>query len=68
MPEQTEDERQFVVVVNAEEQYSVWPAGRGVPDGWRSAGVTGPRSRCLEHIATVWTDMRPLSLRRAPGD
>jgi MbtH protein len=65
MSEQSEDEPDFVVVVNAEEQYSVWPAVRAVPDGWRAVGVTGPKSDCLEHISAAWTDMRPLSLRQA---
>jgi len=54
----------YLVVRNAEEQYSIWPAGRDVPAGWESDGTTGPKEVCLEHIAQVWTDMRPLSLRR----
>ncbi|RLK25810.1 MbtH protein [Micromonospora sp. M71_S20] len=53
------------VVVNDEEQYSIWPDGREIPAGWRAEGFVGPRARCLEHIDSVWTDMRPLSLRRA---
>ncbi|GHH85670.1 MbtH protein [Streptomyces sulfonofaciens] len=56
---------QWTVVVNDEEQYSVWPADRDVPEGWRAVGVTGPKERCLDHIEEVWVDMRPLSLRRA---
>jgi MbtH protein len=55
----------FVVVVNAEEQYSIWPADRELPPGWRADGTRGSRDECLRHIALVWTDMRPLSLRRA---
>ncbi|MGW0533978.1 MbtH family protein [Streptomyces sp. NPDC003032] len=55
----------FSVVLNAEEQYSVWPQGKDIPDGWRADGVTGTKEECLSHIAEVWTDMRPLSLRRA---
>nr|WP_296067743.1 MbtH family NRPS accessory protein [uncultured Actinoplanes sp.] len=55
----------FQVVVNHEEQYSVWPAADRPPAGWRTTGFTGDRAQCLEHIATVWTDMRPLSLREA---
>jgi MbtH protein len=51
------------VVVNHEEQYSIWPADRDAPDGWRGAGVAGSRDDCLAHIAAVWTDMRPLSVR-----
>ncbi|MET9068573.1 MbtH family protein [Streptosporangium sandarakinum] len=55
----------FLVVLNDEEQYSVWPADRELPDGWRAEGFEGPREDCLAHIEKVWTDMRPLSLRRA---
>jgi MbtH protein len=54
----------FSVVINAEEQYSVWPLDRELPPGWRHAGKAGTREACLEHIATVWTDMRPRSLRK----
>ncbi|MEV0911253.1 MbtH family protein [Streptomyces hokutonensis] len=52
-----------LVVVNDEEQYSIWPADRPVPSGWRHQGFTGDKQACLDHIAEVWTDMRPLSLR-----
>ncbi|MDA0634424.1 MbtH family NRPS accessory protein [Nonomuraea sp. MCN248] len=52
-----------LVVVNHEEQYSIWPAGRELPPGWRAGGFTGTREECLAHIETVWTDMRPLSAR-----
>jgi MbtH protein len=51
-------------VVNHEEQYSIWPADRESPAGWRDEGVRGSKPECLAHIKTVWTDMRPLSLRR----
>ncbi|QKW23310.1 MbtH family NRPS accessory protein [Kitasatospora sp. NA04385] len=54
----------YTVVSNDEEQYSIWPAGRDLPAGWHHAGVTGTKTDCLTHIGTVWTDMRPLSLRR----
>jgi MbtH protein len=54
----------YKVVVNHEEQYSIWPAYRENPLGWRDEGVTGPKSECLAHIKEVWTDMRPLSLRQ----
>jgi MbtH protein len=54
----------FVVVVNGEEQYSVWPSGREIPSGWREAGKSGPKSDCLAYIREMWTDLRPLSLRR----
>ncbi|MER5321154.1 MbtH family protein [Streptosporangium roseum] len=55
------------VVVNHEEQYSIWPTGRDLPDGWREEGVSGTRQECLDHIDQVWTDMRPLSAREATG-
>ncbi|MDI3284275.1 MbtH family protein [Polyangium sp. 15x6] len=54
----------FEVVVNHEEQYSIWPAGREIPAGWRLAGKNGKRAECLQYIEAVWTDMRPLSLRK----
>lgn len=54
----------YQVVVNDEEQYSIWPEDREVPRGWRGVGATGPKEECLAHIDRVWTDMRPLSLRR----
>ncbi|MER6825527.1 MbtH family protein [Streptosporangium sp. NPDC000563] len=57
-------EEKFAVVINHEEQYSIWPAGREIPPGWREAGVEGDKGECLEHIARVWTDLRPLSVRR----
>lgn len=58
----------YRVVVNHEEQYSIWPADRDIPAGWRAQGYEGPRAQCLEHIREIWTDMRPLSLRAAaPG-
>jgi MbtH protein len=53
----------YLVVVNDEEQYSIWPAGRDMPPGWRGDGFSGPEAACLAHIDEVWTDMRPLSLR-----
>jgi MbtH protein len=62
------DERTYVVVVNHEEQYSIWHASSPVPAGWRATGTTGTKTECLEHITTVWTDMRPLSLRRAAAE
>lgn len=62
------DARNYCVVVNDEEQYSIWPAGREVPPGWRETGVTGSKADCLAHIETVWVDMRPLSVRRVMAD
>jgi MbtH protein len=62
--EDDDDTRPYRVVVNNEEQYSIWPVDRVVPPGWRDEGTSGTRAACLSHIADVWTDMRPLSLRR----
>jgi MbtH protein len=54
----------YKVVVNHEEQYSIWPAGRENALGWRDANKTGSKAECLAYIKEVWTDMRPLSLRK----
>jgi MbtH protein len=51
-------------VLNHEEQYSIWPADRSNPPGWRDEGTSGLKQECLARIKEVWTDMRPLSLRR----
>jgi MbtH protein len=59
-----DDDRAYQVVVNHEEQYSVWPNDWELPVGWRPEGTSGSRSECLAYIDRVWTDMRPLSLRR----
>jgi uncharacterized protein YbdZ (MbtH family) len=59
-----EDSGVYKVVVNHEEQYSIWPVDRENPAGWSNAGKEGPKAECLAHIETVWTDMRPLSLRK----
>ena len=58
---------QYKVVVNDEEQYSIWFAERPVPQGWRETGFAGAKQSCLDHIEQVWTDMRPRSLREAMG-
>jgi MbtH protein len=58
------DDQRFRVVINDEEQYSVWPADREIPAGWRAEGFEGVKQQCLAHIDEVWTDMRPASLRR----
>jgi MbtH protein len=68
-----QDDRTYKVVLNHEEQYSIWPAERENAPGWRDAGQTGTKAECLAHIERLWTDMRPLSLRRRmdqaePGD
>jgi len=54
----------YKVVLNHEEQYSIWPVDRENPLGWRDEGVSGTKDECLQHIEVVWTDMRPLSLRK----
>jgi len=59
-----EDTTIYKVVVNHEEQYSIWAADREIPAGWRDAGKSGTKAECLAHIKEVWTDMRPLSLRK----
>jgi MbtH protein len=59
----TAEDRTYRVVVNHEEQYSIWDAHRRTPAGWRPSGFTGGRQQCLDHIAEIWTDMRPLSVR-----
>jgi MbtH protein len=59
-----QDSPQYAVVINDEEQYSIWPAGRELPAGWRQDGFTGTEDQCLAYIDETWTDMRPASLRR----
>ena len=59
-----EDTRTYTVVINHEEQYSIWLADREIPLGWREVGKRGTKSACLAYIEEVWTDMRPLSLRK----
>ena len=59
-----EDKTIYMVVVNDEEQYSIWPAAKQLPLGWRDAGKHGSKAECLAYIEEVWTDMRPLSLRK----
>lgn len=62
--EREDDQTIYKAVVNHEEQYSIWPAYRENPLGWRDAGKTGTKAECLSFIKEVWTDMRPLSLRK----
>ncbi|MFB7916758.1 MbtH family protein [Streptomyces sp. NPDC056061] len=64
MAEERIDDRTYRVVLNDEEQYSIWWTDRDLQAGWRAEGKEGTREECLAHIDTVWTDMRPLSLRR----
>ena len=58
------DSARYKVVVNHEEQYSIWPAERENPVGWRDAGAIGSKTECLAYIREAWADMRPLSLRQ----
>jgi MbtH protein len=62
--DQEEDTRKYTVVVNHEQQYSIWLEGRKLPAGWTPAGFSGDKKACLSYIEEVWTDMRPLSLRK----
>ncbi|MEO1085909.1 MAG: MbtH family NRPS accessory protein [Acidobacteriota bacterium] len=58
-----DDNAKFYVVMNDEEQYSIWPEGRDLPAGWRVVREPARRQDSLDYIEEVWTDMRPLSLR-----
>jgi MbtH protein len=62
--DEKEDETIYQVVMNHEEQYSIWPADRENALGWSDVGKSGLKDECLAHIKEVWTDMRPLSLRK----
>src|SRR5215203_2934207 len=64
MRDEAEDMTIYKVVMNHEEQYSIWPADRENPLGWNDTGKSGTKAECLEYIKEVWTDMRPLSLRK----
>ncbi|MFE9440012.1 MbtH family protein [Streptomyces sp. NPDC006602] len=67
MSDMATEGRRYQVVVNHEEQYSIWSSEGNPPDGWRSVGFRGEKDACLGYIAEVWTDMRPLS-RRSGAD
>ncbi len=62
--DEQEDTKIYEVVMNHEEQYSIWPVDREVPLGWKTVGKQGNKQECLDYIEEVWTDMRPLSLRK----
>jgi MbtH protein len=64
MTNEENDNTVYKVVVNHEEQYSIWPKHKENPLGWNDANKSGTKAECLEHIKEVWTDMRPLSLRK----
>ncbi len=59
-----EDKTPYKVVLNHEEQYSIWPVHKENPSGWQDAGKSGPKEECLAYIKEAWTDMTPLSLRK----
>jgi MbtH protein len=63
--DEEEDDREYLVVVNHEEQYSIWLADKPIPNGWTAVGTKGKKPECLAYIKEVWTDMRPKSLREA---
>lgn len=62
--DENEELTSYKVVINHEEQYSIWPAERENPRGWRDASKTGDKATCLAYIEEVWTDLRPVSLRK----
>jgi len=64
MEDEQDDRRIYSVVVNHEEQYSIWLFGKQIPLGWRDSGKSGTKRECLQYVKEVWTDMRPLSLRK----
>lgn len=64
MRDEEEDKTIYKVVLNHEEQYSIWPVDRENPLGWHDGGKSGSKAECLAYIKEVWTDMRPLSLRK----
>jgi MbtH protein len=59
-----EDTTVYTVVINHEEQYSIWPKHKAIPQGWKAAGKEGLKPECLRYVDEVWTDMRPLNLRK----
>ena len=61
-------EIKYVVVINDEDQYSIWPEFKLVPAGWRAMDVSGNREHCLTYIEQHWTDLRPRSLRERMGE
>lgn len=63
-----EDTREYVVLVNIEEQYSLWLADLEIPKGWKEVFPRNNKKACLEYVKEVWTDMRPLSLRKAMAE
>ncbi len=65
MDDQQDAAAAYKVVINSEEQYSIWRADRQLPPGWREVWKHGTKAECLAHIDEIWADMRPLSLRES---
>lgn len=64
MQNQESSDDMYLVVINEEGRYSIWPEYKEIPWGWHAEGKTGNKQTCLDHIKEVWTDMRPLSLKQ----
>jgi MbtH protein len=62
--EEQDDKRIYIVLVNEEEQYSLWPKDKEIPPGWNFAGMEGTEADCVSYVDATWIDMRPLSLRK----
>jgi MbtH protein len=62
---ETDDDQGYLVVMNHEEQYSIWRDDRPVPDGWQATGFSGTKDECLDHIEVVWVDIAPKSVRES---
>jgi MbtH protein len=58
-----DEDATYQVLINDEEQYSLWLADHDIPDGWRAVGKEGSKADCMAYVDEVWTDMRPRSLR-----
>jgi uncharacterized protein YbdZ (MbtH family) len=57
------DANDYLVLINAEEQYSLWLADVDIPEGWTRVSGPAPKKECVDYVDRVWTDMRPRSLR-----
>jgi MbtH protein len=64
MADEQDDKRAYIVLTNAEGQYSLWLKEKSVPAGWQYADKEGSKSDCVAHVDSIWTDMRPISLRQ----
>lgn len=65
MSNDNEGSAMYKVLINHEDQYSLWPVGTPNPSGWREAEKEGTKEECMAYVEEHWTDMRPLSLRRS---